>query len=86
MVILKKIYNKDGVNGWLKQMKKEVLFTINNLILQPLALKRKTITSWWIAKNILQDDNGLSDKLYEYIPSIIKTNNSVITKGLDDES
>jgi len=47
--------------------------------------KKKTITSWWIAKNILQDNNGLSEKLYEYIPSIIKTTNSVITKGLDDE-
>jgi len=47
--------------------------------------KKKTITSWWISKNILKDDNGLSDKLYEYLPDIIKTTHSVIMKGIDDE-
>jgi len=48
--------------------------------------KKKTITSWWIARNILKDDNGLSDKLYEYLPDIIKTSRTVLLKGLDDES
>ena len=47
--------------------------------------KKKTITSWWIAKNILKDSNGLSDKLYEYLPDIIKTTDSVIMKGVDEE-
>lgn len=46
--------------------------------------KKKEITSWWIARNILQDNNGLSDKLHGYIPSIITTNDSVIMNNVDD--
>ena len=50
--------------------------------------KKKTITSWWISRNILNDDNGLSDKLYEYLPDIIKGSNTVqvIGEALEGDS
>tara|TARA_B100001057_G_scaffold100809_1_gene97813 strand:+ start:77 stop:1150 length:1074 start_codon:yes stop_codon:yes gene_type:complete len=50
--------------------------------------KKKTITSWWISRNILNDDNGLSDKLYEYLPDIIKDSNTVqiIGEALEGDS
>ena len=51
--------------------------------------KKKTITSWWIAKNILKDNNGLVETLEENLPEIIKTYGedvtSVTVKGIDED-